>query len=77
MRIRQAEDLRVYRPGTKALLRALAYQRDQRTAFLWAQGFIPRLQSEHGIWSGKRDFCSSYVMASLLTGCNQRPERDP
>ena len=34
-------------------------------------------QSEHGIWSGKRDFCSGYVMASLLTGCKQRLERDP
>ena len=48
VRIRHAEDLRVYRPGTKALLRGLAYQRDQRTAFLWAQGFIPRLWTYPG-----------------------------
>lgn len=48
VRIRHAEDLRIYRPGTKALLRGLAYQRDQRTAFLWAQGFIPRLWTYPG-----------------------------
>jgi hypothetical protein len=48
VRIRHAEDLRVYRPGTKALLRGLAYQGDQRTAFLWAQGFIPRLWTYPG-----------------------------
>jgi hypothetical protein len=48
VRIRHAEDLRVYRPGEMALLRGLAYQRDERTAFLWAQGFIPRLWTYPG-----------------------------
>jgi len=48
VRIRHAEDLRVYRPGDMALLRGLAYQRDERTAFLWAQGFIPRLWTYPG-----------------------------
>jgi hypothetical protein len=48
VRIRHAEDLRIYSPGTKALLRGLAYQRDERTAFLWAQGFIPRLWTYPG-----------------------------
>jgi hypothetical protein len=48
VRIRHAEDLRLYRPGTRALLRGLAYQRDERTAFLWAQGFIPRLWTYPG-----------------------------
>ena len=48
VRIRHAEDLRVYRPGDMALLRGLAYQRDERTSFLWAQGFIPRLWTYPG-----------------------------
>jgi hypothetical protein len=48
VRIRHAEDLRIYRPGRLALLRGLAYQRDTRTAFLWAQGFIPRLWTYPG-----------------------------
>lgn len=48
VRIRSADDLRVYRPGAMALLRGLAYQRDQRTAFLWVQGFIPRLWTYPG-----------------------------
>lgn len=48
VRIRHADQLRIYRPGRFALLRGLAYQRDQRTAFLWAQGFIPRLWTYPG-----------------------------
>ncbi len=48
VRIRYAENLRIFRSGTKALLRGLAYKRDQRTAFLWAQGFIPRLWTYPG-----------------------------
>jgi hypothetical protein len=48
VRIRHANDLRIYRPERFALLRGLAYQRDQRTAFLWAQGFIPRLWTYPG-----------------------------
>jgi len=48
VRIRLAEDLRIYRPGAHALLRGLAFVRDERTAFLWANGFIPRLQTYPG-----------------------------
>jgi hypothetical protein len=48
VRIRSAEDLRIYRPGRKALLRGLAYVRDERTAYLWANGFIPRLWTYPG-----------------------------
>jgi hypothetical protein len=48
VRIRLAEDLRLYRPGRHAVLRTLAYARDERTAFLWANGFIPRLQTYPG-----------------------------
>jgi hypothetical protein len=48
VRIRLAEDLRIYRPGTRPVLRGLAYVRDERTAFLWANGFIPRLQTYPG-----------------------------
>jgi hypothetical protein len=48
VRIRLAEDLRIYRPGRFALLRGLAFVRDQRTAFLWANGFIPRLWTYPG-----------------------------
>jgi hypothetical protein len=48
VRIRLAEDLRIYRPGRHAVLRTLAYIRDERTAFLWANGFIPRLQTYPG-----------------------------
>ena len=48
VRIRLAEDLRIYRPGRHAVLRGLAYVRDERTGFLWANGFIPRLQTYPG-----------------------------
>ena len=48
VRIRLAQDLRIYRPGTRAVLRGIAYIRDQRTAFLWANGFIPRLGTYPG-----------------------------
>jgi hypothetical protein len=48
VRIRLAEELRIYRPGQHALLRTLAYIRDERTAYLWANGFIPRLQTYPG-----------------------------
>ena len=48
VRIRLAEDLRIYRPGRHAILRGLAHIRDERTGFLWANGFIPRLQTYPG-----------------------------
>jgi hypothetical protein len=48
VRIRLAEELRVYRPGNHAILRGLAYVRDDRTAYLWANGFVPRLGTYPG-----------------------------
>ena len=48
VRIRLAEDLRLYRGGRHAVLRGLSYVRDERTAFLWANGFIPRLGTYPG-----------------------------
>ena len=48
VRIRLSEELRVYGPGKFSPLRGLAYIRDQRTGFLWANGFIPRLQTYPG-----------------------------
>ena len=48
VRIRLAEDLRIFRAGRHAVLRGLAYVRDERTAFLWANGFIPRLGTYPG-----------------------------
>jgi len=48
VRIRLAEDLRIFGPGRHAVLRGLAYVRDERTAFLWANGFIPRLGTYPG-----------------------------
>jgi hypothetical protein len=48
VRIRLNDDLRIYRPGNHAVLHSLAYARDERTAFLWANGFIPRLRTYPG-----------------------------
>lgn len=48
VRIRRADDIRAYRLGRHAILRGLAYVRDERTAFLWAAGFIPRLGTYPG-----------------------------
>lgn len=47
VRIRLAEDLRIYRPGKHAV-RTQAYVRAERTASLWANGFTPRLQTYPG-----------------------------
>ena len=48
VRIRHADDLRVYHRGRYPVLRGLAYQRDEHTAFLWANGFMPRLWTYPG-----------------------------
>lgn len=49
IRIRHEEDLRLYGKGTHPVLRGLAYVRDERTAYLWTKGYIPRLQTYPGM----------------------------
>ncbi len=48
IRIRDEKDLKLYRVGKHPVLRGLAYIRDERTAYLWTKGFIPRLQTYPG-----------------------------
>ena len=48
IRIRHEGNLKIFRTGRHAPLRGLAYIRDERTAFLWTKGFIPRLQTYPG-----------------------------
>ena len=48
MRIRHDSDIKLYRTGKHPVLRGLAYVRDERTAYLWTKGFIPRLQTYPG-----------------------------
>jgi hypothetical protein len=48
VRIRHDNDIKVYRTGKHPVLRGLAYIRDERTAYLWTKGFIPRLQTYPG-----------------------------
>ncbi len=48
VRIRPDSNLKLYRKGTHPVLRGLAYIRDERTAYLWTKGFIPRLQTYPG-----------------------------
>ncbi|QUL99574.1 MAG: hypothetical protein IMF26_04420 [Candidatus Fermentithermobacillus carboniphilus] len=48
VRIRDFWDLKVFRDSSYPLLRGMAYIRDDRTAYLWTRGFIPRLQTYPG-----------------------------
>jgi hypothetical protein len=48
VRIRHDSDIKLYRTGNHPVLRGLAYIRDERTAYLWTKGFIPRLQTYPG-----------------------------
>lgn len=48
VRIRGDNDFKLYRKGNHPILRGLAYIRDERTAYLWTKGFIPRLQTYPG-----------------------------
>ena len=48
VRIRDNSDLKLYRKGEYPALRGLAYLQDDRTAYLWTKGFIPRLQTYPG-----------------------------
>jgi len=48
VRIRDENDLKLYRKGKHPVLRGLAYIRDERTAYLWTKGYTPRLQTYPG-----------------------------
>lgn len=48
VRIRDERDLKLYRSGEHAILRGLAYVRDERTAYLWTKGYVPRLLTYPG-----------------------------
>jgi len=48
VRIREIEDLRLFRGGEFPILRGLAYIRDDRTAYLWMKGYTPRLLTYPG-----------------------------
>ncbi len=48
VRIRQESNIKLFRKGEHPVLRGLAYVRDARTAYLWANGYIPRLQTYPG-----------------------------
>src|SRR5262249_40727358 len=48
VRIRDDSNLKIFRKGRHAVLRGISYVRDERTAFLWTRGFIPRLQTYPG-----------------------------
>lgn len=48
VRIRNDPSIRLYRQDTNTVLRGLAYLRDERTAYLWTRGFVPRIQTYPG-----------------------------
>lgn len=48
VRIRENRDLKLYRKGDYPVLRGLAYVQNERTAYLWSKGFVPRLQTYPG-----------------------------
>ncbi len=48
VRITDERDFKLYRRGKMPVLRGLAYVRDERTAFLWAKGYTPRLRTYAG-----------------------------
>ncbi len=48
VRIHDEQNLKLYRKSRHPILRGLAYIRDERTAYLWTKGFIPRLQTYPG-----------------------------
>jgi hypothetical protein len=48
VRIRTEKALKLYRQGSHPILRGLAYLQDSKTAYLWTNGFEPRLQTFDG-----------------------------
>lgn len=48
IRIRDTNEIKLFRKGKHPVLRGVAFVRDARTAFLWTKGYIPRLQTYPG-----------------------------
>lgn len=48
VRIVPEKDLKLYRKGDQPILRGLAHVRDERTAYLWTKGYVPRLRTYPG-----------------------------
>ena len=48
VRIHDENNFKLYRAGTRPVLRGMAYIKNFRTAYLWTRGFIPRLQTYPG-----------------------------
>lgn len=48
IQIRRPNDLKLYRDGKKPILRGLAMKLDQKNAFLWTSGYIPKLLTYPG-----------------------------
>lgn len=48
VQIRYAKRVKLYRSGEYPVLRGLAFVQDERTAYLWTNGFTPRLQTYTG-----------------------------
>jgi hypothetical protein len=48
VRIREDATLRLFKGDRNTVLRGLAFVRDQRTAYLWTRGFVPRIQTYAG-----------------------------
>jgi hypothetical protein len=48
VRIKTEKVLKLYRRGSHPIMRGLAYVQDDRTAYLWTSGFVPRMQAYDG-----------------------------
>lgn len=46
--IRENRDLKLFRQGEYPVLRGLSFIQDERTAYLWTKGYVPRLQTYPG-----------------------------
>jgi hypothetical protein len=49
IRIRNEKIFKLFRSENYPVLRGIAYLRNDRSAFLWTKGFIPRIQSVLGL----------------------------
>jgi hypothetical protein len=71
VRIREDSDLKLYRGGEYPVLRGLAHVRDERTAYLWTKGFVPRLQTYPGRevpWPLLIDVCRGEADITVVLG---------
>ena len=48
VRMRTVSDLKLYRPGTRPVIRGTAYLAFERLGYLWTKGFVPRLDTYPG-----------------------------